>query len=441
MRRYKDIWVFKGYANEAQSKATSKNTIRGLEVRVIDGFSTGHTPYGYDSIPTKSQTVKGIEKPSHFQPRINEPQAAIIRRIWQAFADGHGPKIIARSLNEDGVLPPDRKRESQRWSERTIKKMLEQKKYLGRWEYRKTKVVKDPIRNRLTQQPRPKEEWLVTEMPHLRIISPELEKRVGDRKEEISRKGKVYGNLTRMDNTSKHLFVGSVTCHECGGNFVVVSGKGYMGCFNAHRETTVSCKNSQTINMATLEESLLDEFWKIIEKEEVYKLLATRYNQLMAKKHGDAPARIEELDHLIAGVEKSIANFVKFIADGNASEFVVKGLKESEGKLMLHKKEREYLAAQLNETIYVTPSAVKKKLSELPQLLAQKTVLANQIIKNLVPGKIKLTPTEVAGRKTYLAEGVLNFHSVMQNALTGELQTVPFAPGARLRRRAWPWGN
>lgn len=419
----KDIWVFKGFANEAQSKATSRNTIRGLEIRVIGGFSTGHNPYGYHSVPTKFQTVKGIEKPSHFEIKVQNDEANVVRRIWEMFADGLGQKVIARTLNDEGVPAP---KKGGRWPGKTIHGILNQQKYVGIWPYRTTKVVKNPFTDKLTQQKRPKSEWLVSERPELRIISVELQQKVEKRRVEIHSKSKVSGNLTRCEGHHRHLFVGSLSCAQCGGNIVTVSGKGYMGCFNAHRETSVTCSNHQTINQELLEQCLLDEIWKIIETPGTYEYLAKQYNTLMARKHGDLPTMLENLELEIEAASRAMENFASFIEKGNASEFIGEKLQEAEKKHRRLSKERDYLTEQMGSQIYVTPTAIKKRLETLRELLMQKTAAAYQIIRKLLPEKIKLVAIHENGKKIYEASGVVSFQSVMENGVVGEMKMIQF---------------
>lgn len=236
----KDLFIFKGYANESQSKAISKSTMRGLEIRAINGYSTGHCPYGFDSVASKVSMVKGIEKPSHFIPQINFEEAKVINRIWSLYADGMGCRSIATILNDEHIPSPGRGKTSGKpWSEKTIWNIVNQEKYVGVWKYKQTKVVKNPMLDRMTQQDRPANEWIIVEREDIRIIPAELAKKVEKRRaEDQEKKRKSKTRFIREGATPKHLFVGTLKCAECGGNFVMVSGKGYYGCFNAHQTLT-----------------------------------------------------------------------------------------------------------------------------------------------------------------------------------------------------------
>jgi site-specific DNA recombinase len=156
----KDLFVFKGYANEQTSKKISQNTQRGLEMRILEGYSTGQNPYGYHSMPTRMTLIKGIERPSHFEIRITFEEAEVVRRIWTMFADGFGRKAIASVLNREKIPSPRPKHDSSEkgWSETTVGNIIHQDRYIGIRKYRKTKVVKNPMTEKLVQQERAQSE-------------------------------------------------------------------------------------------------------------------------------------------------------------------------------------------------------------------------------------------------------------------------------------------
>jgi hypothetical protein len=43
---------------------------------------------------------------SHAEYQINEPEAAVVRRIFELAAEGRGTRWIARKLNDERVLAP-----------------------------------------------------------------------------------------------------------------------------------------------------------------------------------------------------------------------------------------------------------------------------------------------------------------------------------------------
>jgi site-specific DNA recombinase len=86
---------FKGTMNALYLKDLAQKTHRGLEGRVRAGMSGGGICYGYDLIPGQTGARK-----------INEAEAGVVVRIFEAYAAGRSPRAIAVQLNKDGIPGP-----------------------------------------------------------------------------------------------------------------------------------------------------------------------------------------------------------------------------------------------------------------------------------------------------------------------------------------------
>ena len=409
----KDLFIFKGYANEAQSKNISKNTIRGLELRALKGFSTGHNPYAYFSQATKTLSMKGVEKPSWFEIKINYEEAKIVLRVWTEFADGKGCRAIARGLNDDNVPPPyNRRSGAVKWTEKTVWNMVNQEKYLGKWKYRLTKVVKNPSTDRLVQKIRAENEHIIQQRDDLRIISPELERRVLQRKNHIEqdRRENETASFYSKGSLPRHLFVGSLKCSVCGGNFIVATGRrgGYLGCINYHRETPVNCSNRQMVQMLWVEIALLGELRKHLDNLEIHKRIAKIYNEQMGALVNDVPQKIEALEARIFELREKAKNYDKYISEGRWSDTIASSLSETEKVLKALETEHRYLSTQNKDQLFITPAAVKAKMLDLGILLGMAMPDANAKIRALFPEKILMTPIREGQTQFYRATGQLN---------------------------------
>ncbi|MDF2765611.1 MAG: Resolvase domain protein [Rhodospirillales bacterium] len=89
--------------NALYFKDLAAKTHRGLRGRVEAGRSAGGRCYGYDVV----QERDGAGDPVRGKRRINPDEAAIVRRIFAAYAAGKSPKKIALELNRAGVPGPD----------------------------------------------------------------------------------------------------------------------------------------------------------------------------------------------------------------------------------------------------------------------------------------------------------------------------------------------
>jgi site-specific DNA recombinase len=103
----------KGTMNALFLKDLAAKTRRGLRGRVEAGRSAGGNAYGYEVVVEhdgRGERVRGARK-------INESEAMVVRRIFAAFAGGHSPRAIARTLNTEGVPGPG----GRPWSDTTIR--------------------------------------------------------------------------------------------------------------------------------------------------------------------------------------------------------------------------------------------------------------------------------------------------------------------------------
>ena len=261
-------------------------------------------PYGYFSEATKTLVMKGHEKPSWFKIKINPEQAQNVVRVWIEFADGQGCRTIAKGLNKDGVPAPyNRLGGASQWTDKVVWNMLNQSKYLGYWPYRRTKVLRNPSTDRLVQKDRPENEHITNQIEELRIIPPDLEMRVNERKLNIieERKSNKTASFYSKGSVPKHLFVGSMKCGACDGNVVVVTGKagGYLGCFNYYRQASIKCGNGQTIRMLWVENALLAELGRHLDNPEVHRSIAKSYNQKMGAFVRNVPQKLEQVESQI----------------------------------------------------------------------------------------------------------------------------------------------
>jgi DNA invertase Pin-like site-specific DNA recombinase len=92
----------KGTMNALFLKDLAHKTRRGLEGRVRQGKSGGGLCFGYDVVRKLDAAGEAV----HGERRINDGEAAIVRRIFQQCADGRSPRAIAQSLNKEGIPGP-----------------------------------------------------------------------------------------------------------------------------------------------------------------------------------------------------------------------------------------------------------------------------------------------------------------------------------------------
>jgi site-specific DNA recombinase len=92
----------KGTMNQLFLKDLADKTRRGLRGHVEAGRSGGGNAYGYDVLrtPLPDGTLSTSER------KINATEAPVVLRIFADYARGISPKVIASTLNREGVPGP-----------------------------------------------------------------------------------------------------------------------------------------------------------------------------------------------------------------------------------------------------------------------------------------------------------------------------------------------
>ena len=174
----------KGTMNALYLKDLAQKTRRGLEGRVRAGRSGGGNAYGYDVV----REVDAQGEPVRGGRCINEAEAAIVRRIFTEFAVGASPTAIARKLNAETIPGP----RGRAWGDSTIRGhalrrtgILHNDLYVGRLVWNKQRYVKDPVTSKRLARRNPETEWVVQDLPELRIVDDVLWDRVQARLGDI----------------------------------------------------------------------------------------------------------------------------------------------------------------------------------------------------------------------------------------------------------------
>ena len=163
----------KGTMNALFLKDLAAKTHRGLHGRVEQGRSAGGISYGYTirrEHDARGETIHGGRE-------IDEAEAAVVQRIFAAFANGRSPRDIAVELNREGIPGP----QGRTWDPSTIygnwqrgNGILNNELYVGRLVWNRQRFIKDPTTGKRQARMNPQAEWVVQDVPALRIVEQEL---------------------------------------------------------------------------------------------------------------------------------------------------------------------------------------------------------------------------------------------------------------------------
>lgn len=294
-------------------KDLADKTRRGLRGVVAEGRSGGGNSYGYDVV----RNIQPDGKASRGARTINQKQAAVIKRIFAVYAEGASPRAIARKLNDEGIAGPSGKA----WGASTIHGnkdrgtgILNNELYIGRLVWNRLRYIKDPTTGKRVSRLNPSEEWVITDVPALRIIDQTLWDRVKARQASTAL-GKQESNGEGFwdRRRPRYLLSGLIKCGACGSGFVKIS-REHFGCAAARNKGT--CSNMRTIRRDTLEETVLGGLQNHLMDDEMLALFCeeyTRHINTLRLAEGKDRARDEGR---LSKIDRETDRLIDAIADG-----------------------------------------------------------------------------------------------------------------------------
>ena len=228
---------------EYEREKISERAVRGRYNKVKSGsvFVSGNAPYGYSL----------IQRENRYELEVDEREAIHVRQMFDWYVSGISFKKIAKRLNEQSVPTytdnrPNsapgykRKRQHGKWSNDTVRRIVTNETYVGKWHYGKSMYAN-------TRKKRAKEEWICVDVPS--VVSQE----VWDTATKIRERNR---SVRIHEKGYDYLLKGIVYCTCCeyrmGGRTSYVKGKGdtknmypYYRCNAVRNDWLEHCDNSK----------------------------------------------------------------------------------------------------------------------------------------------------------------------------------------------------
>jgi len=371
----------RGLINELYLDDLRKKTMRGLEGQKLRGFSAGENVYGYLTQPVGELRLnkRGQAKYEGKVHKINPEETEIVKRIFNEFINGNSIHKIVTKLNEDKV--PTKKHMNGGWNTSTVARILKNEKYIGTWDWRKYKNVRDPMTGKKKVVPRPVKDRFPIFREDLVIINKEDWEKAQKRWQElkgtwpVSKKKKAFYQQKSYIHTSpNHLFSGLMKCNACGGAIVLISGKGtgYYGCYNARRKT---CSNMLLIPRKRIEETIINELKEKILTAENLEYVYKKVEKIAAEGFNEVPELVKKKRAQYEKIRQEIQNYLNFIRTGNISKAVSEALTEAEKRNEELKQEVDSLEFQKENSFKTPPKEwINHRLENLRETLNKNTV-------------------------------------------------------------------
>ncbi len=338
-----------GLVNEWYLEDMSENIRSVLTNRRENGFHIGaFALYGYKKDPdAKGHLI------------IDDEAAAVVREVFNLFAQGYGKTAIARILNDRGIPnPTEYKRlhglryktshgkNSTLWKYFAISDMLVNEFYIGNMVQGRSGSVSYKTKQ---IKPIPKDRWIIVEGTHEPIIDRALWDQV---------QSKIKEHTKPFDTGEIGIFARKVRCANCGYTMRTHKNRGYRYLQCSNRHVSVDSCTGSFIPLRVLENIVLTELRKMTE-EFLDKDLAAQQIEFNTNIEGE----IRKLQDSILSYEKRMSDFKKGIRDLYMDK--VKGLIDDEAFMELSKEfnsEKDRLSLLISDN--------QKKIAELEDRLA-----------------------------------------------------------------------
>jgi len=400
-------------------KELAKKTHRGMEGNLLRGFHTGGSCFGYETMDADGGK----------QLRVNETEAAIVRRIFMMSADGASLKTLAKLLNAERI-PSPRARSGR------PQEMLYNQRYVGRLIWNRSKFVKVPGSNRRVARPRPEGEWKQRMAPELRIISDDLWERVHIRLKWLrdSYRGTRGKGLTSRSASSKYLFSGLLICAECGGRLAVVTGSRKndhprWGCPRNFSRGT--CANSLRERNDAVEAQLLEGLQKAVLDPVAVEYAIEKFKVELEKTLAVMTGSIETKRRRKDEIDIELSRLAEAVATQGASPPLLNaiGTRETERKAIeeaLWSSGKDSVQAALSELRAVAIN----QLSDIRTVLRGQIQAARFELSKHV-NRIVMRPVSAGNQKHYVAEGDWNLLGKYEGRPGAALRNPEMVAGVR----------
>lgn len=302
-----EIAPFKNILNEMYSKDISKKVRSAVRTKKQNGeFLSNYAPYGYQKDPENKNRLI-----------IEGSGAIVVRRMYEMCAGGSGSKIIAKTLDREGILSPLCHRNKllgkntsrvSRWNAETVHNILRSRIYQGDM----VQGIYDCSQFKRTAHKRKSpEEWIITPNSHEPIVDRSLWEQVQDclnSRKRVMRTGEIQ------------LFAGFLKCQDCGRAMSYASSQGIpqytCGHYRRNGKEVCSC---HYIRKDMLQSAVLDDIRRhaqLAQSDEagfIEKILAIssekeeQKNRSLHSELDKAMARVTELDKIMKRLFEQLA--------------------------------------------------------------------------------------------------------------------------------------
>ena len=429
----KDVFLLSAmnFAAEIEREKASQRVRDAMTRKARAGYVCGGEPFGYRNRPV----LTGDGRRSHVERDVYEPEAVIVRRIFDMCAAGKGVKAIAKLLNEERVPSPRPKLNRPRaWAPSSVWAVLRNEVYRGvnLWNKRKHSDRWGQRARRV----RPESDWIRSDVPQWRIVSDEQWDAAHRRLKQAaaayirSTDGKRWGRPP-AGVEGKYLLSGLLRCACCGASLTVHNTsrrrQSYYVCASYHERGTAVCANGLRLPMLAADEAILTEVSDIALDPEI---VAGAIQDAIADLRPSRETIDGKRNALLADLKKldeQQSRYVAAIAQAGEMDALVVALKTCEVDRQRVRRELAALDGLDRLSTFDAKRIQRDLVSRVQEwrgLLTRQTPIARQVLSSLLAEKIAWTPRKE--EKLYEFTGRAKFDRILAGIVNTEGTESPY---------------
>ncbi len=393
--------IVRAEMNAEFRRQIAKWTREAMVRKAQAGHVTGGRVFGYDNV-----RVDG-----HVERRINETEAAVVRRIFEMAAGGAGFKRIAKQLNDERTsCPRAQQGRPDGWGPSSIRPVLFRTLYKGVITWGKTRGRAESGERKQVKQA--SEQWMSVPAPHLRIVSDAIwnsaHRRIAAAAAVYLRStgGQLFGRPV-VGLESRYLLTGLASCGVCRDD----ARSGLMGhsgtsgrhrqryyvCTGFHNKGRAICANGLPLPMREADEAVLEQLREFVLRRDIVEGALLDAVALLRPHADTLDARRTELKGQLHVLDDETARLAAAIATGGDLVSLVAALRDRERQRAAVRQQVEGLAG-LTQVSQVDVRRIERDLrsrvKDWRALLLRQAPISRQIVTKLLDGRLVFTPRE-----------------------------------------------
>jgi site-specific DNA recombinase len=391
-----------GVGAQLELEAIRSRTKEALRERVRAGRIAGGRCFGYRLERRKDESGR-----PYTVAVVHEPEAEVVRWIFDAYLEGHGIKAMAADLNRRGILSPSAgRRGTGSWDPSAVREILRRERYRGVYVHgQKERTKKGGKRIARLADPA---QVLRVEVPDWRIVDDVTWERVAA---ELPRRGAL---VRAVGQNAKHPLAGLARC-TCGGSIgarnTKVSGgvraAGYGCSFHSRRGSAV-CEVALVQPVEEVEAALVDGVRAAVLAEGLVEQIVADVRAEVEREAAsptDTAALETELERL-KGEQKRYAAAIAQAPDVDALIVELRRRSDRIKTIQAELAVAARLPLERRALLAKVEGMARAKLDALHASLAADREGLGEVLRAIFePGSLQFTPTEVGKRTVWRIRG------------------------------------